>query len=62
MRQVNSNKGAKNIVVAHKMEEKYPEIHISEWAWANIDFDATLENNSTVERLKNQVLNHLVSK
>lgn len=62
MRQVNSNKGAKNIVVAHKMEENHPEVHISEWAWCNVDFDATIENNGTVEFLRNRVLNHLASK
>jgi hypothetical protein len=62
MRQINSNKGAKNIVVAHKMEEQYPNVHISEWAWCNVDFDAVIENKDSVEFLKNRVLNHLASK
>lgn len=39
-------------------------IHPSEWKWAdrNDTFDAVIENNSTLDDLKDQVLNHLASK
>jgi len=62
MRQLNNKKKTESIVVANKMEDKYPDVHISEWAWANVEFDAVIENDSTVEFLKNRVLSHLVSK
>jgi|TARA_R110000803_G_scaffold53702_18_gene110154 hypothetical protein len=62
LRQQNQKKKTNSIVVAHKMEDQYPDVHISEWAWCNVDFDATIENNGTVEFLKNRVLNHLASK
>ena len=61
LRQQNQKKKTNSIVVAHKMEDQYPDVHISEWAWCNVDFDATIENNGTVEFLKNRVLNHLAS-
>jgi hypothetical protein len=41
--------------------QKPKDIHPSEWAWANVNFDAVLENNSTVAGLKNQVQDHLVA-
>lgn len=62
MRQIKNKKKTESIVVANKMEDKYPDVHISEWAWANVEFDAVIENDSTVEFLKNRVLSHLVSK
>jgi hypothetical protein len=34
-------------------------IHSSEWEWARSKFDKTLENNGTLEDLKNRVLGHL---
>jgi rhodanese-related sulfurtransferase len=30
-------------------------IHHSEWAWAGLDYAATLENNGTVDELYNQI-------
>jgi hypothetical protein len=33
--------------------------HSSEWEWARSKFDKTLENNGTLEDLKNRVLSHL---
>ena len=62
MRQKAKQKESPGIVVAKKMEEKYSDVHISEWAWANVEFDATIDNNGSVEFLKNRVLSHLVSK
>ena len=37
------------------------DVHPSEWAWANTKFTCILENNSTIESLKSQVQDHLVS-
>ena len=37
------------------------EVHPSEWAWANTKFTNIVENNSTIDSLKNQVKDHLVS-
>lgn len=62
MRHTSNKKLSEHIVVANKMQETYPDVHISEWAWANVEFDAVIENNSSVEFLKNRVLDHLVSK
>jgi hypothetical protein len=62
MRHTSNKKLSEHIVVANKMQEIYPDVHISEWAWANVEFDAVIENNSSVEFLKNRVLDHLVSK
>ena len=62
MRQKAKQKESPGIVVAKKMEEKYPNVHISEWAWANVEFDATIDNTGSVEFLKNRVLSHLASK
>ena len=62
MRQKAKQKESKGIVVSHKMEDNYPDVHISEWAWANVEYDAVIENKSSVEFLNNRVLNHLASK
>ncbi len=37
------------------------DVHSSEWAWAHTKFTNTIENNGTLEQLKNQVQDHLVS-
>ena len=37
------------------------DVHPSEWAWANTHFDVVIDNNGTLEDLKNQVLGRLVS-
>ena len=41
--------------------QKPKDVHPSEWAWANTNFNAEFENNSTINSLKNQVQDHLVS-
>ena len=41
--------------------QKPKDVHASEWAWANTNFNAVFENNSTINSLKNQVQDHLVS-
>ena len=41
--------------------QKPKDVHASEWAWANTNFNAEFENNSTINSLKNQVQDHLVS-
>ena len=42
--------------------QKPEDIHASEWAWANVHFDKVLENDSTVDALRNRVQGHLASK
>ena len=42
--------------------QKPKDIHPSEWAWANVNFDKVLENNTTIDALKSQVQGHLASK
>ena len=37
------------------------DVHESEWRWANINFNAQVSNNGTLDDLKNQVQDHLVS-
>jgi len=37
------------------------EVHASEWKWANVEFNAVIDNNSTLDQLKSQVQDHLVS-
>ena len=37
------------------------DVHKSEWAWANVNFDAVIDNHSTLEELKNQVQGRLAS-
>jgi|TARA_B110000971_G_C20006818_1_gene499545 hypothetical protein len=37
------------------------DVHESEWRWANVNFDAQVSNNGTLDDLKNQVQDHLVS-
>jgi len=43
------------------MKIAFPEIHPSEWKWARRDeeFEGIIENNSSIETLKHQVLSHL---
>lgn len=38
------------------------DIHASEWAWANVQFNKVFENNTTVDALRSQVQGHLASK
>ena len=37
------------------------DVHSSEWAWAHTKFTNVVENNGTLDQLKNQVQDHLVS-
>ena len=37
------------------MEQKYPEVHISEWAWISAKYDAVICNDFTIERLEKTV-------
>ena len=42
-----------------KMNEKYPDIHVSEWAWIGKHVDYTIENDGTFDDLKLKVVNLL---
>jgi hypothetical protein len=37
------------------------DVHESEWRWANVNFNAQVSNNGTLDDLKSQVQGHLVS-
>ena len=37
------------------------DVHPSEWRWANVEFDQIIENNHTIDDLKNLVQGRLVS-
>jgi hypothetical protein len=37
------------------MHRQYPEVHASEWAWLDTDFDLVLDNNGTMDELYAQV-------
>mgnify|MGYP001454837702 FL=1 len=37
------------------------DVHKSEWAWANVQMDCILSNDTTLDNLKNLVQDHLVS-
>lgn len=37
------------------MEQKYPEVHVSEWAWVGRHYDSVLDNNGTLEELTRRV-------
>ena len=41
--------------------QKPKDVHASEWQWANPKFDKVFENGSTINALKRQVQDHLVS-
>jgi len=45
------------------MKVVFPEVHASEWKWARRDeeFAVTINNYSSMEDLKHQVLSHLGS-
>lgn len=37
------------------MATAYPDVHASEWAWVGTNFDAVIDNNSTVDDLYKQI-------
>jgi hypothetical protein len=37
------------------MEQKYPDIHFSEWAWIGGHYDMSLDNNGTLEELRTKL-------
>jgi hypothetical protein len=49
---IESNRGSFN-----HMKTAYPDVHASETAWVGTEFDAVLDNNSTIDELYNQVKN-----
>jgi len=42
--------------------QKPVDIHPSEWAWANVNFNKVFTNNTTIDGLRNHVQGHLASK
>jgi hypothetical protein len=39
------------------MQNAYPEVHFSEWAWIGSDYDIVMDNNCDLETLKIRVDN-----
>jgi hypothetical protein len=37
------------------MEKAFPEVHASEWAWVGTNFDAVIDNNTTIDSLYAQL-------
>ena len=51
-----------NWFVEYRLSAKQPkDIHPSEWAWGRTSFDHIINNNDTLDVLKNQVIDRLVS-
>ena len=43
----------------HLMPQNYPGVHASEYSWAPVVFDHTIDNNGTIEELYQQIKNLL---
>ena len=54
------SKDKKNYVFVDKMTEKYPEVHISEYAWVGEKVDGVIENDGSIEDLQNAVRNQVL--
>jgi hypothetical protein len=37
------------------MEQKYPDVHYSEWAWIGCSYDISFDNNGPIEELRSKV-------
>lgn len=44
-----------NVAGEHEMHVKYPEVHVSEWAWIGQQFDYLISNNGTISMLEADV-------
>ena len=53
------NKAGANNKPNHSMDVIFPEVHPSEWSWAGWNFDYEINNTSSLEDLKFQVLENL---
>lgn len=42
------------------MEQLYPDVHLSEWAWVGSEFDVIIENNGSIQDLYHNIAQHLV--
>lgn len=51
---VKANSG--NVLSKKIMSTRYRDVHTSEWDWCGYDFDYVVENNGTVDELKEKVL------
>lgn len=40
-----------------KMKQTYPDVHASEYSWADTEFDIVIDNNGTIEELYSQLKN-----
>ena len=44
-----------NVKIGKTMENNYPEVHVSEWAWVGYEFDGVIENDGSFDDLKEKV-------
>ena len=44
-----------NVAGEHEMHVKYPDVHVSEWAWIGQQFDYLISNNGTISMLEADV-------
>ena len=58
----NTSPKSVNVEIGKTMEKRYPEIHVSEWAWAGADFDDIIENDLTIDDLKSRIEELFISK
>jgi len=60
---INCNESNSSEELSNPMKVVFPEVHASEWKWARREeeFTVTIDNNSSIETLKHQVLSHLGS-
>jgi hypothetical protein len=50
-----------NVFTTRKMNQVYPDVHISEWAWIGQEVDYTIYNNSDLFHLESEVTKMLLS-
>jgi len=55
----NVNKSGTNSQTNNTMQVIFPEVHPSEWSWAGWNFDYQINNTSTLENLKLEILKNL---
>jgi len=53
------NQAGANNMEHNSMSIVFPDVHKSEWSWAGWNFDYVINNTTSLEDLKTQVLNSL---
>ena len=53
-------KKSKNMILADKMETDYPKVHLSEYAWIGEKIDGVIENDGSIDDLRDAVRNQVL--